>query len=53
LVAANDLRSPKDRHTSTKLAEREIAISELRRMVRAEQAKVIDLPEVLQRSGLN
>ncbi|WP_375764547.1 hypothetical protein ACE10X_21290 [Bradyrhizobium sp. Pha-3] len=53
LVGANDLRSAEDRHISVQLAEHQIAIAELRHMIRAEQAKVIDLPEVLQRGGLN
>jgi hypothetical protein len=49
LVDANDLRSTEDRHTSVKLAEHQIAIAELRRLLNAEQAKLIDLPEALQR----
>jgi hypothetical protein len=53
LVGANDLRSAEERHTGVKLAEHQIAIAELRRLVNAEQAKVIDLPDVLQRRGLN
>jgi hypothetical protein len=52
-VGANDLRSADDRHTSVKLGEHQIAIAELRRLVNAEQAKVIDLPNVQQRRGLN
>lgn len=53
LVCANDLRSTEDRRTGVKLAEYQIAIAELRRLVNAERAKVIDLPEVPQRRGLN
>lgn len=53
LVGANDLRSAEDRHTSVKLAEHQIAIAELRCLVSAERAKVIDLPDVPQRRGLN
>lgn len=53
LVGANDLRLAEERHTNVKLAEHQIAIAELRRMIRAEQAKVIDLPDVPQRRGLN
>jgi len=34
-------------------AEHQTAIAELRRLVKAEQAKVIDLPNVLERRGLN
>nr|WP_224741169.1 hypothetical protein [Bradyrhizobium sp. 2S1]MCK7667578.1 hypothetical protein [Bradyrhizobium sp. 2S1] len=51
LVGANEQRSSDDRHTSVKLAEHQIAIAELRRLVKAEQAKVIDLPDVRQRRG--
>ena len=46
LVGANDVRSAEDRQTSVKMAEHQIAITELRRLVNAEQAKVIDLPDV-------
>lgn len=46
LAGANDARSAEDSHTK-------IAIAELRHLVNAKQAKVIDLPEVLQRRGLN
>lgn len=53
LVGANDLRSAEDRHISIKLAEHQIAIAELRRLLNADQAKVIDLPDALQRRGLN
>jgi hypothetical protein len=53
LVGANDVRSAEDRHTSVKLAEHQIAIAELRRLVNSEQAKVIDLPNVLQRRRVN
>jgi hypothetical protein len=47
------VRSAEDRHTSAKLAKHQIEIAELRRLVNAERAKVIDLPDVLQRRGLN
>jgi hypothetical protein len=47
------LESADDRHTSVQLAEHQIAIAELRRLVNAEQAKVIDLPDVLRRRGLS
>jgi hypothetical protein len=53
LATANDSRSAEDRHTADRLAEHQIAIVELRQLVNAEQAKVIDLPNVLQRRGLN
>jgi hypothetical protein len=53
IQAASDLRDAEDRHTSVKLAEHQIAIAELRRLLNAETAKVIDLPDVLQRRGLN
>jgi chromosome segregation ATPase len=53
LRAASDLRSAEDHHASVKLAEHQIAIAELRHLVKAEQAKVIDLPDVPQRRGLN
>jgi hypothetical protein len=46
LRAANDLRSET-------LAEHQIAIAELRRLANAEQAKIISLPDVPQRRGLN
>ena len=36
-----------DRHTSVKLAEHQIEIAEMRRLVNAERAKVIELPDVL------
>jgi hypothetical protein len=51
LRAASDLRSSEDRQTSVKLAEHQIA--ETRRLVNGEKAKVIDLPDVPQRRGLN
>jgi hypothetical protein len=53
IQAASDLRDAEDRHTSVKLAEHQIAIAELRCLLNAETAKVIDLPDVLQRRGLN
>jgi hypothetical protein len=53
LRAATDLRSAEDCLTTAQLAEYQIAIAELRRLVNAEQTKVIDLPDVLQRRGLN
>jgi hypothetical protein len=53
LVGATDRRSAEDRHTSVKLAEHQIAIAELRRLVNDERAKVIDLPSVVPRRGLN
>ncbi|WP_166296838.1 hypothetical protein [Bradyrhizobium sp. 2S1] len=53
LASVNDLRSVEDRHTGDQLAEHQVAIAELRRLVNAEQAKVIDLPNVMQRRGLN
>jgi hypothetical protein len=53
LRAATDLRSAEDCLTTAQLAEHQIAIAELRRLVNAEQTKVIDLPDVLQRRGLN
>lgn len=53
LVGANDQRSAEDHRASVQLAEHQIAIAELRRMVTAEQAKVIDQRDVGQRRGLN
>jgi hypothetical protein len=53
LRAATDLRSAEDCLTTAQMAEQQIAIAELRRLVNAEQTKVIDLPDVLQRRGLN
>ncbi|QIG98581.1 MULTISPECIES: hypothetical protein [unclassified Bradyrhizobium] len=53
LVGANDVRSAEDHETSVRLAEHQIAIAELRRLANAEQAKVIDLPDAVQRPGLN
>lgn len=53
LWASNDQRSAEDHRASVKLAEHQIATAELRHMIRAEQAKVIDLPDVSQRRGLN
>jgi hypothetical protein len=53
LVRANDLRSAEDRCTAAKLAEYQIAITELRRMINADQAKVIDLSDPLQRREIN
>jgi Skp family chaperone for outer membrane proteins len=53
LRAANDRWSAEDDHTSVKLAEHQIAIAELRCLVSAERAKVIDQPDALQRRGLN
>jgi len=53
LRAATDLRSAEDCLTTAQMAEQPIAIAELRRLVNAEQTKVIDLPDVLQRRGLN
>jgi hypothetical protein len=56
LGGANDVRSAEDRHTSVKLAEHQIAIAELRHCATGQmpnKAKVIDLPDVLQRRGLN
>ena len=53
LIGANDLRSGEDRHTSVKLAEHQLAIAELRRLINVENAKIIDLPRTLQRRGLN
>lgn len=53
LARTNELRLAEERHTGVQLAEHQIAIAELRRMVNAERAKVIDLPEVPQRRGLN
>jgi len=53
LVGAHDQRSAEEHHASVKLAEHQIAIAELQRIVRAELAKVIDLPDVSQRRGLN
>jgi hypothetical protein len=49
LAGANDLRSAEDRHTSAKPAEHQLAIAELRRWINAEQARLIDLPDVPQR----
>jgi hypothetical protein len=53
LVGANDQRSAEDHRTSVQLAEHQIAIAELRRLLNAERAKLIDLPDVLQQRGLN
>ena len=53
LVRANDQRSAENRHTSVKVAEHQIAIAEMRRLVNAEQAKVIEIPDALQRRALN
>lgn len=53
LMGANDVRSAEDRHTSFKLAKHQIEIAELRRLVNAEQTKVIDLPNLSRRRGLN
>jgi hypothetical protein len=53
LAGANDVRSAEDRHTSAKLAEHQIAIAELRRLVNVERTKIVDLPGALQRHGLN
>jgi hypothetical protein len=50
-VGANVQRSAEDCHTSAKVAEHQVAIAELRHQVNADQA--IDLPDVLQRRGLN
>jgi hypothetical protein len=41
------------RYTSVKVAEHQIAITELGRLVDVEKAKIIDLPDPLQRRGLN
>lgn len=50
---SNDRLSAAGTGASLKLAEHQVAIAELRCMTRAEQAKVIDLPEAPQRRGLN
>jgi hypothetical protein len=47
------LRSAEERHTSVQLAEHQIAIGELRQRLNHERTKVVDLPTVLPRRGLN
>lgn len=53
LVGANNLRLAEERRISVQLAEHQIAIAELSRLLRLEQAKVIDLPNVTQRREMN
>lgn len=53
LAGANDLHSAEGRRTGVRLAEHQIAIAELRQLLNHERTKVIDLPTVLPRRGLN
>jgi len=54
LQAALKLRVAEDHKVSVKLAEHDIALAELRHATRSDQAKVIDVPNPLQRRrGLN